>query len=141
MSASGCIPTTMCVTELLSMPEVQESWLRLRDAHAPAAEFVTAMCSFAPADIAATMLDEFQVLPSVTVTSLVDAWALAHASRKHFEFVSLKPEEPLAFARHRRVRLTVEVDEDRVTLFLSHIPTRHAEWYGLSRSPAVANAR
>ena len=140
MSGMGCLPTTTSVTELLTTPEVQAKWRELRHENAPAIQFVQALCEFAPPDIAATMLEEFQVLPSLVVTTVADAWALADAAGKPFQFASVLPTEPLAFARHRRVRVIVDTEEDSVTVFLSHVPTRHADWYGLSQNLAAVSA-
>ncbi len=133
MSATGCVPTTMSVTALLAQSEVRESWRRLRAAGATEREFVEAMCRFTPSEIARTMREEFEVLPPLTVRSLVDAWSLADACGKRFQFASVAPAQPMVFARHRRVRLTIDVDEDCVTLSLAHIGTRHADWYAMRR--------
>jgi hypothetical protein len=137
MGSMGCVPTTTLVTELLKRPDVQECWRNLHARRAATSEYVETMCRLAPPAIAATMREEFSVLPALTVTALVEAWLLADAGGKSFQFASVAPGEPITFARRRRVRLTVDVEEDRVTLALSHVPSRHAGWYGHSDERAV----
>jgi hypothetical protein len=132
----------MSVTELLELPEVQKAWRELRASGATEGEFVESMCRFTPMDVGRTIREEFEVLPALTVKSLVDAWSLADAGGKRFQFASVAPAQPLVFARRRRVRLTIDVDEDCVTLSLGHIATRHADWYAMNswnrRTPALA---
>lgn len=60
---------------------------------------------------------------------ILQSWALATESGKRCELASRKPAEPLDFARHRRVRITVDSEDDAVCVGLSHVPGHHAQWY------------
>lgn len=140
MSANGCLPTTMAVTELLRFDCVAAEWRRLKAAGAGEREFVEAMCAAVPPAIAEVIREEFAVLPALTLQTLIDGWSLADAGGKQFEFVSVPPSEPIEYARRKRVRLTVDVEEDRVVVSLGHIATRHADWYAMRRWGSMAGA-
>lgn len=140
MTAVGCLPTTMAVTELLRLDCVAAEWRRLKAAGASERDFVEAMCEVVPPGVAEVIREEFAVLPALTLATLIDGWSLADAGGKEFEFVSVAPAEPVEFARKRRVRLTVDVEEDRVVVSLGHIATRHADWYAMRRWGSMAGA-
>jgi hypothetical protein len=129
MAISSCRDTVSWVTEVFGTPDVARRLRELRSAHATAPEFVEAIASLSHPAIAGTIREEFGQLPAATVMTVIEAWAMADAGNKPFEMVSVRPEEPVAFARSRRVRVTVDAEEDAVRVFLSHIPTRHADWY------------
>ena len=42
---------------------------------------------------------------------------------------SEQPEQTMEFARSNKVRLVTEADDEGITLTLSHVATRHAQWY------------
>jgi hypothetical protein len=136
MGAIGCRPTGLALTEMLAAPEVRKTMRALRASGATRDEYVEAIIGFADPDVAATIREEFGVLPGLTVSIIVDAWALADAAGKRFEVTSVPPDEPIRFARNRRVRITVDVEDEIVTVALSHVATRHADWYGATAAMA-----
>jgi hypothetical protein len=61
---------------------------------------------------------------------------LASAADKPLRLTSLAPDRPLEAARARRVEIRITMEEDGVTVALSHIPGRHASWYRPARAVA-----
>lgn len=74
---------------------------------------------------AATAEMEIRELPEIAVRTMLSAWRDAVEGGLDFRARSVPPERPMEFARKRRVRVTVDRDEGRVDVALSHIPTRH----------------
>ena len=108
MSSTGCEPMTAALTSLLARPDVASTLRRLVEAHASIEEQIDAVIAFADPGVAA-------------------------GAAKNFELHSLRPSTPLEFARHKRVRITIDSEEDVVRVALSHVPGRHAEWYAPAR--------
>ena len=79
---------------------------------------------------------EMAELPPIVVSTILDAWVMAETAGKELRLESVPPSRPLEFARSRRVAVAVALDETGVTVSLSHVPGRHAEWYGGSRQVA-----
>lgn len=129
MSLSGCRPAALHLTEFFADAEVKKTLRTLRAIGATREDYIELMSRHADPTVAAVIREEFAVLPKIALSTLLDAWDLADAAGKPFEVVSLAPDEPIRFARHRQVRITIDVAEDAVRTGLSHIPTRHAEWY------------
>ncbi|MGH2632289.1 MAG: hypothetical protein ACRDG3_02660 [Tepidiformaceae bacterium] len=133
MSSTACEPITLALTNLLARPEVTTTLCAMVDAHASIEEQIDALVAFAEPGVAADAMAEFRELPRLTATMILQSWALAAGAGKRFEMVSRRPSEPLEFARHKRVRLTVDSEEDVIRVALSHVPGRHAAWYAPTR--------
>ena len=129
MSQSACIESGWYLSKAFEDPRVQERVRALRAANAEAEEIVETLASFAPEGVAENLRLEFRELPSITLTCIIDAWAMADRAGRRFSVESVRPEKPLAFARNRRVRVAIEADEDAVRVVLSHVASRHASWY------------
>src|SRR5690606_29932390 len=92
-------------------------------------EVTDLLCDFLPFEVATELRAEYLELPEVMASLIVDSWRMADEAGKAWSFASIPPAEPLAFARSRKVRFVVDVDEDGVTLSVAHIAGRKAEWY------------
>lgn len=136
MSVSGCRRVTAFLTELFEQPEIADQLRSLRASGATRDQYIDLMAGSAESEMAGLIRDEFGSLPPLAVTTLVDAWAMADFAGKTLEVASVSPDEPMVFARNRRVRITIDAEEDRVTVGISHIPSRHAEWYAGARASA-----
>ncbi len=136
MAATACAYMMNWATELFQKDEVAEVMAGLRDAHASPAEFVDAVSAYADPHTADLLREEFAELPPITITMMLEAWSMARQGGRELRMESVIPDEPFTFARNRRVRVSVEAEEDAVRVLLSHIPTRHAEWY----APAALSA-
>jgi len=129
MSVIGCRPTTEFLTDLLAQPDFRDAMLGLKARSASHGDYVDLMARSAAPDVAATLRAEFAELPPLALSTLVDACALAHASERPLEVVSVGADGPIEFARHRRVRITIDVEEERIRIALSHVASHHATWY------------
>jgi hypothetical protein len=103
--------------------------LGLKARSASHSDYFDLMARNAAPDVAATLRAEFAELPPLALSTLVDACALAHASGRPLEVVSVGPDGPIEFARQRRVRITIDVEEERIRIALSHVASHHATWY------------
>jgi len=133
MSVTACEPMTAALTSLLSRPEVQVALRPVIESNASLSEQFAVLVRFAEPGIARSALAEFQELPELTATAILQSWNTAARAGKHFEVHSVRPSTPLEFARHKRVRITIDSEEDAVRVGLSHVPGRHAEWYAPAR--------
>lgn len=139
MSYVGCRPAVESLTMLFADPAIAS---RLRELHAARAEpstFIDALAASTPPEIAATIRLEFAELPSVTAVAIIEAWVMADEAGKWFELVSAPPERPIDFARHSRVRIAIDAEDDCVRVSLSHVPTHHAAWYAPPMLAAVGS--
>jgi hypothetical protein len=68
-------------------------------------------------------------MPDPMFQTIMTSWLAADGSGKSFELRSERPEKPLEFAHKGRVRLTVDYEEDRAVVSVSHVAGRHAQWY------------
>ncbi len=68
---------------------------------------------------------ELQDLPEFAVNTLLGAWLEATSRGLGFSARAGVADSPMDFARHRRVRVTVEEDQDSIGVQLTHIPSRH----------------
>jgi hypothetical protein len=136
MTQSACIEMGWWFTTAFGDEEIRERLRELRGRQAPLTEIVGTLARLAPAGVGEQMLAEFAELPSVTLSAIMDSWAMADAAGKRFEVESVRPEAPRDFARHRRVRIAIEAEEDVVRVQVSHVASRHASWY----APAVLSA-
>jgi len=126
--AAGCKDITEAATDMLSTEGGNATALELLARGAAPEEFIDALAS--QCDVATAMLlrEEMVELPTNLVETIMGAWAMAASAGKTFRLQSVVPREPLEFARSRRVRLAVDVENDGVVVSLSHIPGRHAAW-------------
>ncbi len=126
--AAGCLAITERATDVLGSEEGRSLALELLERGAAPSAFVDALASQCDPDTASLLREEMAELPSNLVETIVNSWVLAAAAGKSFQLRSVPPREPLDFARNRRVRLAVDVEDDGVIVSLSHIPGRHAAW-------------
>ena len=101
---------------------------RLRDAlESPVEPLRAAERVIAAADAGRTPMthEEFRELPQLALSSMLHAWLEADSRGLAFEAHSAPPEKPLEFAHARRVRVTVDEEQEAIHVSLSHIPTRH----------------
>jgi len=91
--------------------------------------FSDAIARRLPTREAETLRQEFSELPHWLGRTITQHWAMAHAAGKRFELESVRPKDVLGAARDRRVELSVAVDDNAVVVHLSHVATRHADWY------------
>ncbi|MCA9857747.1 MAG: hypothetical protein KC458_10755 [Dehalococcoidia bacterium] len=103
--------------------------------HAEVAELLGAY--HAP-ETAETMQGEYEVMPTLLPYLLVESWRLANESGKTWEFTSLQPDRPIEFARNRKVRFVVDVDENGVSFGVAHVHGYKADWYQPEGQPAAA---
>jgi hypothetical protein len=133
MSWIGCEETTWWLTRALNDPEVCARLRELRVRGASPAEYAEALTSMLDNDAAQVARAELTELPSLTSSALIEAWAMADVAGKDFKIVSERPARPLEYARKRQVSLAVHTDVDGVTVAISHVAGRHADWYALPR--------
>ncbi|MGE0600704.1 MAG: hypothetical protein AB7J35_04940 [Dehalococcoidia bacterium] len=67
---------------------------------------------------------ELRELPEFAVNTLLGAWLEATSRGLGFSASAGSTDRPMDFARHRRVRVTVDEDEDSIGVQLTHIPRR-----------------
>ena len=129
MSLPECFAVMAQAGTLLDRPEGAAEARRLIESGASTAEVVEAFIRLAdPAEIGG-LREEMRELPETTVSTILGAWMLASAANKPLRLQSVAPDRPLEAARARRVEIRIMMEEDGVTVALSHIPGRHANWY------------
>lgn len=136
MVMSDCGIITAYLTDLLESPEIKTILREYRASGATRDEYVALMAQYAEPEMARKVRAEFAMLPAVAVTTLIDAWAMADFAGKALEVASIAPDAPLEFAHSNRVRITIDAEDDRVSVGISHLPNRHAGWYGLAAQSA-----
>jgi len=134
LSIPACSRITNHVTQISDDREFQRRMRALAGRSYSSAEVADLLCDFLPFEVAAELRTEYHELPSVMADLIVNSWKMADEAGMPWSFQSMPPAEPIAYARARRVRFTVDVDEDGVTLGVAHIAGRKAEWY----QPALA---
>jgi hypothetical protein len=136
MSLPECFAIMAHAGDVLERPEGADEARRLIESGASTAEVIEAFARLAdPAQIGG-LREEMQELPETIVSSILGAWMLASAAHKPLRLTSVTPERPLEAARARRVEIGITIEEDGVTVALSHIPGRHASWYRPARAVA-----
>jgi hypothetical protein len=68
---------------------------------------------------------ELRDLPPFAVNTLLGAWLEATSRGLGFSARAGTAESTMDFARHRRVRVTVDEGQDSIDVQLTHIPSRH----------------
>ena len=132
--AFECRRITAIVTQVLGSESGAAEFRALMDRNASSAEIVTAFtahCNRAEGDL---MRAEFSELPRSFVGTFMDAWYMADEQGMPFVLASEPPARPLEFARNGRVGFRLEHDQAGVTMYVSHVHGRHADWF----KPAVA---
>jgi hypothetical protein len=129
MSATECEEAALALMFIYENETAREAMRELRARNAEPSEYVEALAAFASPEVAPTIRREFLELPALTISVIMEAWHLADSHDKPFEVHSVRPERAIEFARTRRVRVAVEAEADVARVEISHIPTRHAEWY------------
>ena len=129
LGATGCELMTDSLTTLLARAEVRTALRELMASGASIEAQIDALARFAAPGTTSSVLEEFKELPRVTAPVILQAWQFADDANKPFQLVSVAPAAPLDFARHKRVRITVDSESDAVRVALSHVPGRHAAWY------------
>jgi len=127
LSLSGCASLTETATQVLRSSGAGEA-RRLFESGSRPADYVQALARFCDPETRDLLLEEFGELPATLVDTVIGAWLLAERSEKAFTLRSSAPERPLDFARSRRTRFTIDVEDDGVVVTLSHVPGRHAAW-------------
>lgn len=127
--AYECRRITAIVTQVLASETGANQFRALMDSNASSADIVDAFTTYATADEAALMRAEFAELPRSFVGTFMDAWYMADEQGMPFALTSEAPAKPLEFARNGRVGFRLEHDTAGVTMFVSHVHGRHAEWF------------
>ena len=138
MSVPACSRITNHVTQISDDSEFKRRMRELAGRAYTSQEVTDLLCEFLPYEVATDLREEYHVLPSVMADMIVDSWKMADEAGMPWSFQSLPPAEPIAFARKRRVRFVVDVDEEGVTLGVAHIAGRKAEWYQPASVAATA---
>lgn len=129
MATWPCHDITREATAALSDPASKATLQEMATAGCPAeafAEFLAERCS---PGLAALVREEFREMPASMIGLILASWNEAERAGKPFELRSVSPDQPLGFARNRRVRLTLDYEADRAAISISHVPGRHAGWY------------
>lgn len=133
MGMSSCAAVALHVTTVAGSDEQREALTHALAASSSLEHVVDAFLAMCPVEMAELVREELAELPAHTVSTIVNAWIAAETAGKTFELRSAAPDTPLAFARDRRVRIAVDMDNRGVVVSLSHIPGRHADWYAPTR--------
>jgi hypothetical protein len=72
-----------------------------------------------------------RALPATTIPIITATWQHAQASGKRFRVddLPLADDEVKSYRDVQRVRISVDYDQDGVTVRFGHDPDYHAEWY------------
>lgn len=138
MGDTGCVALTASVTELLESDEVREQVLAMLASGASTEAFLRLFTGTADHGMATLARAEVAELPATLVEMVVNTWAVAEASGKQFVLRSVAPDRPLEFAHAGRTRVTLDMEAERVTVSLSHVPGHHAAWYAPPVSASTA---
>jgi len=106
--------------------EEGRTWIRRLLAEvATREELIEAFASQCEPELAELVRLEFTEMPDPMLQTIMASWLAADGSGKQFELRSVRPEKPLEFAHRGRVRLTVDYEEDRDVVSVSHVAARH----------------
>jgi hypothetical protein len=129
MSVTGCYTLTAHTTSELNSGSGRTLIRDLLAQGASREALIEAFAGQAPAEIAELIRYEFSQMPDPMFETIMASWLAADGSGKAFELRSVQPEKPLEYAHKGRVRLTVDYEEDRAVVSVSHVAGRHADWY------------
>ena len=124
-----CRHLTATITEVLNSEEGAKEFRALMEANASGTTLAAAFAAHCSPMDSALMMREFAELPRSFVGTFMDAWLMAVDGGKRFALASRPPAMPLDYARRDCVSFNIEHDRNGVTVFVSHIHGRHAEWY------------
>ena len=126
---------TQVITEHLASAEGGEQMRTMMARHASSEEIMEAFAAECDEETAASMHAEFSELPRNFVYTFMMAWGLAVSGGLPFTLASAAPDRPVEYAHRGRVSYEV-VHEDRgVTMYVSHVHGRHADWF---KQPTLA---
>ena len=138
MSSSHCRILTAETMNLMASEDLGEKLRELTGRQYTHAEVAELLGAYHAPETAETMQGEYQVMPTLLPYLLVESWRLANESGKTWEFTSLQPDRPIEFARNRKVRFVVDVDENGVSFGVAHVHGYKADWYQPEGQPAAA---
>lgn len=129
MSTFNCYALTQRTTEELNSDEGRQWIRRLINEGATREELIEAFATQSAPGLADLVRLEFSEMPNPMFETIMASWLAADGSGRAFELRSERPEKPLEFAHRGRVRLTVDYEEDRAVVSVSHVAGHHAQWY------------
>ena len=138
MSGVHCRLLTAETMNLMASEDLGEKLRELTGRQYTHAEVAELLGAYHAPETAETMQGEYQVMPTLLPYLLVESWRLANESGKTWEFTSLQPDRPIEFARNRKVRFVVDVDENGVSFGVAHVHGYKADWYQPEGQPAAA---
>ena len=138
MSSGHCRLLTTETMNLMASEDLGEKLRELTGRQYTHAEVAELLGAYHAPETAETMQGEYQVMPTLLPYLLVESWRLANESGKTWEFTSLQPDRPIEFARNRKVRFVVDVDENGVSFGVAHVHGYKADWYQPEGQPAAA---
>ncbi|MCB9483483.1 MAG: hypothetical protein H6675_05690 [Dehalococcoidia bacterium] len=138
MSSSHCRILTAETMNLMASEDLGEKLRELTGRQYTHAEVAELLGAYHAPETAETMQGEYEVMPTLLPYLLVESWRLANESGKTWEFTSLQPDRPIEFARNRKVRFVVDVDENGVSFGVAHVHGYKADWYQPEGQPAAA---
>jgi len=140
MSSGHCRLLTSETMNLMASEELGQKLRELAGREYTHAEVAELLGAYHAPETAQEMQDEYQVMPTLLPYLLVESWRLANESGKTWEFTSLQPDRPIEFARNRKVRFVVDVDENGVSFGVAHVHGYKADWYQPEGQPAAAQS-
>lgn len=138
MSGAHCRLLTAETMNLMASEDLGEKLRELTGRQYTHAEVAELLGAYHAPETAETMQGEYEVMPTLLPYLLVESWRLANESGKTWEFTSLQPDRPIEFARNRKVRFVVDVDENGVSFGVAHVHGYKADWYQPEGQPAAA---
>ena len=138
MSGVHCRLLTAETMNLMASEDLGEKLRELTGRQYTHAEVAELLGAYHAPETAKEMQDEYEVMPTLLPYLLVESWRLANESGKTWEFTSLQPDRPIEFARNRKVRFVVDVDENGVSFGVAHVHGYKADWYQPEGQPAAA---
>ena len=138
MSSAHCRLLTAETMNLMASEDLGEKLRELTGRQYTHAEVAELLGAYHAPETAETMQGEYEVMPTLLPYLLVESWRLANESGKTWEFTSLQPDRPIEFARNRKVRFVVDVDENGVSFGVAHVHGYKADWYQPEGQPAAA---
>ncbi len=135
--AVECRHITAVVTAHLNSPEGAEQMRTMMDRHASLEEITEAFAAQGSITEALLMRAELAELPNDFIPTFMNAWRVAEAGGRTFTLASRPPTQPLNYAHRGMVSFSVEHDVEGVTMYVSHVHGRHAEWYKPAAVAAV----
>lgn len=140
MSGAHCRLLTAETMNLMASEDLGEKLRELTGRQYTHAEVAELLGAYHAPETAETMQGEYEVMPTLLPYLLVESWRLANESGKTWEFTSLQPDRPIEFARNRKVRFVVDVDENGVSFGVAHVHGYKADWYQPEGQPAAAQS-